>query len=84
LKLSPTPNQVIVHVVDCFQHCQRDLREVESHQVLDLPPKRVVVIEHKAQQKCCPACQKISIAAIAVPSTFGESDCVAHCLLSSA
>src|SRR5437870_2089247 len=43
LKLSPTPDQVIVHPVECCQHCQRDLREVESlaverRQVIDLPP----------------------------------------------
>src|SRR6266852_1338473 len=67
LKLSPTPDQVIVHPVEVCQHCQRDLREVESlqverRQVLDLPPKRVVVIEHQAQQKCCPACHQISSA----------------------
>jgi transposase len=67
LILSPTPDQVIVHAVQCCQHCQRDLREMESlaverRQVLDLPPKRVVVIEHQAQQKWCPACHEISIA----------------------
>ncbi|HEX9134803.1 MAG TPA: DUF6444 domain-containing protein [Ktedonobacteraceae bacterium] len=42
LMLSPTPDQVIVHPVEHCQHCQRDLREVESlaverRQVLDLP-----------------------------------------------
>src|SRR6266852_4401231 len=68
LKVSETPDLVIVHPVDCCQHCQRDLREVESlhverRQVIDLPPKRVVVIEHQAQQKCCPGCQQISLAA---------------------
>jgi hypothetical protein len=31
-------------------------------QVFALPPKRVVVIEHQAQQKCCPSCQQISTA----------------------
>jgi transposase len=67
LKLSPTPDQVIVHTVERCQHCQRDLREVESlqverRQVLDLPPKRVVVIEHQAQAKGCPACHEISSA----------------------
>jgi transposase len=67
LLLSATPDQVIVHAVERCQHCQRDLREVESlaverRQVLDLPPKRVVVIEHQAQHKCCPRCQQISSA----------------------
>jgi hypothetical protein len=33
LMLSPTPDQVIVHLVECCQHCQRDLREMESLQV---------------------------------------------------
>jgi transposase len=67
LKLSHTPDTVIVHAVEQCQHCQRDLRDVgslqvERRQVIDLPPKRVLVIEHQAQQKCCPTCQQISIA----------------------
>jgi transposase len=67
LMLSLTPDQVIVHPVECCQHCQRDLRQVQSlaverRQVFDLPPKRVVVIEHQAQQKWCPFCQQISSA----------------------
>ena len=82
LLLSPTPDQVLVHVVDWCQHCQRDLREVESltierRQVLDLPPKRVVVIEHQAQQKWCPACHEISIAAfpdeVRAPVQYGAA-----------
>jgi transposase len=67
LLLSPTPDTVIVHPVEVCQHCQRDLRQVENlamerRQVLDLPPKRVVVIEHQAEAKCCPSCQQISSA----------------------
>jgi len=66
LKLSETPDLVIVHPVD-YHHCQRDLREVaslavERRQELDLPPRRVLVIEHQVYQKCCPACQQISLA----------------------
>src|SRR5207237_3989038 len=43
LLLSPTPDQVLVHVVDWCQHCQRDLREVvrlniERSQELVVPP----------------------------------------------
>jgi transposase len=68
LMLSPAPDLVIVHPVERCQHCQRDLcmverLQVERRQVVDLPPKRVVVIEHQAEQKWCPACQQISAAA---------------------
>src|SRR2546430_4156711 len=82
LLLSPTPDQVLVHVVDWCQHCQRDLREVESlaverRQVLDLPPKRVVVIEHQVQQKWCPSCHEISSAAfpedVRAPVQYGAA-----------
>ena len=82
LMLSPTPDLVIVHAVEQCQHCQRDLREVESlrverRQVIDLPPKRVLVIEHQAQQKCCPACQQISSAAfpenVRAPVQYGAA-----------
>jgi transposase len=67
LMLSPTPDTVIVHPVESCLHCQQDLREVatvqvERRQVIDLPPKRVLVIEHQAEQKCCPACQQVSAA----------------------
>lgn len=66
LLLSPTPDVVIVHAVEACAHCQSDLSAVaslamERRQVIDLPPKRVVVIEHQAEQKQCPACQRISV-----------------------
>ncbi len=82
LKLSETPDLVIVHPVDHCQHCQRDLREVaslavERRQVIDLPPKRVLVIEHQTHQKCCPACQQISLAAfpddVRAPVQYGAA-----------
>ncbi len=82
LKLSETPDLVIVHAVEYCQHCQRDLSEVESlaverRQVIDLPPKRVLVIEHQAHQKCCPACQQISLAAfpddVRAPVQYGAA-----------
>ncbi len=82
LTLSSMPDLVLVHPVDHCQHCQRDLREVaslavERRQVIDLPPKRVLVIEHQAQQKCCPACQQISAAAfpddVRAPVQYGAA-----------
>jgi len=67
LMLSETPDLVVVHPIETCQQCQQDLRvveclQVERRQVIDLPPKRVVVIEHQAQQKCCPCCHEISTA----------------------
>ena len=82
LKLSEIPDLVIMHSVESCQHCQRDLSEVESlhverRQVIDLPPKRVLVIEHQAQQKCCPRCQQISLAAfpddVRAPVQYGAA-----------
>ena len=66
--MSETPDLVIMHPVEHCQHRQRDLSKVaslhvERRQVIDLPPKRVLVIEHQAQQKCCPVCHQISAAA---------------------
>src|SRR6266566_58356 len=63
------PDQVIVHPVETCASCQHDLRQepplyLERRQVLDIPPKRVVVVEHQAEQKYCPQCQQISKAAI--------------------
>jgi transposase len=82
LLLSQTPDRVIVHPVERCEHCQRDLREVESlqverRQVIDLPHKRVLVIEHQAQQKCCPTCQQISSAPfpenVSAPVQYGAA-----------
>jgi transposase len=82
LMLSPTPDTVIMHTVEQCEHCQRDLRDVESlrverRQVIDLPVKRVLVIEHQAQQKCCPTCQQISSAAfpenVSAPVQYGAA-----------
>lgn len=79
---SQTPDAVIVHTVEQCAHCLRDLREVESlqverRQVIDLPTKRVLVIEHQTEQKCCPACQQISIAAfpldVRAPVQYGAA-----------
>lgn len=51
LSFSSAPDVVIVHAVECCQHCQRDLGQVEAslverRQVVDLPPSRLLVAEH--------------------------------------
>src|SRR6266702_623788 len=82
LMLSPTPDTIVVHAVEECEHCQHDLRQVESleverRQVMDLPVKRVLVVEHQAQQKWCPACQQVSMAAfpqeVRAPVQYGAA-----------
>src|SRR5712691_2132473 len=62
---SQTPDVVMRHAVEQCQHCQQDLREVasaqvERRQVIDLPPKRLVITEHQAECKVCPVCQQVT------------------------
>jgi transposase len=82
LMVSQTPDVVVRHPVEQCVHCQQDLREVdcvqvERRQVIDLPPKRVLVIEHQAEQKCCPSCQQISSAPfpenVSAPVQYGAA-----------
>jgi transposase len=68
LHLSETPDEVIRHPVEVCAHCLHDLREVaslmqERRQVIDLPPRRLLIQEHQAEQKWCPRCQQITLAA---------------------
>ena len=82
LSLSQTPDQVVVHEVCTCSHCQADLSgepvlQVERRQVLDVPPKRLIVVEHQAQQKWCPSCQSVSKAlfpeGVAAPVQYGPA-----------
>jgi transposase len=59
------PDRRVMHSVETCVCCQQDLRSVppmvvERRQVLDLPPKRVIVVEHVAEQKVCPNCQAVT------------------------
>jgi transposase len=67
LRLVETPDRVISHRVETCPVCQYDVREVaalqgERRQVIELPPKRVAVIEHQAERTCCPHCQEVVLA----------------------
>ena len=67
LMFSPTPDEVIIHAVQRCEHCQRDLAQVaplaiERRLVVDVPAPRLLVQEHHAERKQCPACQQITSA----------------------
>jgi transposase len=68
LQFSSTPDEIIELQVEQCEACQQDLHAVaacgrERRQVVDLPSPRVVVQEYRAEQKQCPHCQQITIAA---------------------
>ncbi len=71
LLFSPCPDEVIVHAVERCEQCQADLRQVpasivERRQVVDVPPVRLLVREHHSEQKQCPQCQQVTVAAFPV------------------
>ncbi len=64
---SEIPDEVIVHPVTCCEHCQSDLQavppvQIERRQVVDVPAPRLLVHEHHAERKQCPACHQITAA----------------------
>jgi transposase len=68
LLFSPAPDEIIIHAVHRCEHCQRDLAQIapqalERRQVVDMPAPRLLVQEHQAERKHCPACLQITTAA---------------------
>jgi transposase len=68
LLFSAAPDEVIVHPLQRCPHCQADLHTqpccgAERRQVVELPEPRLVVVEHQAERKHCPACQHLGTAA---------------------
>jgi len=72
LALSDTPDHIIPHAVGTCSCCGRDLSaqaadEVERRQVLDIPPLRMDVTEHRFEIKTCPACHTVTSSTSSVP-----------------
>src|SRR5437660_4047748 len=68
LPFSSTPDEITQLQVERCEVCQQDLHAVaacgrERRQVVDVPTPRLVVREYQAEQKQCPGCQQITIAA---------------------
>jgi transposase len=75
-----TPDEVYVHLVECCENCQQDLRDLpadipEQRQVFDLPTKRLWVREHRVEEKQCPRCFHLTRAsfpaAVKAPAQYG-------------
>src|SRR2546421_5819719 len=90
IQWSSCPDEVIRHAVAACCHCQAELSAVEpqmieARQIIELPSKRHVVIEHQAEQKCCPQCGQVSAAAfpeeIRARVQYGSSVATAASLL---
>src|SRR5205085_7514413 len=82
LKLSQTPDLIELHAVERCECCQQDLRTQpatlpERRQVIDLPVKRLVVTEHRVEQKQCPVCHHVTRAGfpaqVSAPIHYGPS-----------
>ncbi len=65
LKMSETPDEVIIHRPEGCRECGCRLGEVdpasiEKRQVFDLPPLNLSVIEHRSETITCPCCGKVN------------------------
>jgi transposase len=82
LKMTDTPDEVIVHSVCKCEHCHASLvdervLDYEHRQVFDLPRIRLWATEHQAEIKECPRCERQSRAAfpenVKVQAQYGLS-----------
>ncbi len=82
LQFSSTPDEITLQQVERCEACQHDLHAVaacgaERRQVVDLPLPRLVVREYRAEQKQCPHCQHITMAAfpagVQAPIQYGPN-----------
>jgi transposase len=68
LEMTATPDIEVIHKVEQCGHCSKDISYLGTHtydnrQVLDCPPIKLYVTEHKAEVKQCPHCQGTTTAA---------------------
>ncbi|HJT59163.1 MAG TPA: IS66 family transposase [Ktedonobacteraceae bacterium] len=75
------PDEVLIHPVVACSHCQHDLRDehariAERRQVIDLPVKRLWVVEHQVEEKQCSCCGSVTRAGfpteVCAPAQYGR------------
>lgn len=74
------PDEIVVHPLPSCPDCFESLGQVaayEKRQVFDVPPPRLVVTEHRAEQKYCPRCRCTKQASFPIevqaPVQYGNS-----------
>lgn len=65
LKMVDSPDSINIHNVSACAGCGRSLKEIEpdgysKRQVFDLPPIKIKVTEHRAEEKICPHCGQVN------------------------
>lgn len=65
LRMSETPDQIVIHSPVQCGWCGRSLTKVEAQeyerrQIFELPILKLEVIEHRAEVKICPRCQQVT------------------------
>lgn len=80
LEVAEKPDEVKRYTVKSCAQCQASLENVvlerlEKRQEYELPPIRLVVVEHQAEVKCCPQCGRENQAAfpagVTQPTQYG-------------
>jgi transposase len=82
LEKHPHPDKIIYHELLQCAHCQHSLRNTEAvdhetRQVFDIPPLKIEVVEHRAEQKICPGCREMNTADfppnVVQPTQYGNT-----------
>ncbi len=80
LRQVKVPDEILVHRVERCEQCQHDLRAQladlpERRQMIDLPAKRLWIIEHRVEEKQCPMCYHLTRACfpagVKAPAQYG-------------
>ena len=67
LEKHSNPDKIVFHTLSTCEHCNHSLQNVgiidyEVRQVFDIPPLKIMITEHRVEQKICPCCQEMNTA----------------------
>ena len=76
------PDKIIYHALNTCSHCNQSLQDTnpigyETRQVFDIPPIKIEITEHRAEQKSCPCCRQTTTASfpndVQQPTQYGST-----------